>query len=50
MRVLIIGAGIGGLCLAHSLRKAGIEVHVFERQVSQARGATPHSVTIFTNE
>ena len=29
--VVIIGAGIGGLCLAHGLRKAGIPVQVYER-------------------
>lgn len=34
MTVIIIGAGIGGLTLALSLNRAGIEVHVFE----QARG------------
>lgn len=33
MRVLVIGGGIGGLSLAHGLRKAGIEVRVFEQQV-----------------
>lgn len=31
MRVLVIGAGTGGLCLAHGLRKAGVGVTVFER-------------------
>jgi salicylate hydroxylase len=31
MKVLIVGAGIGGLCAALSLHKAGIDVRVFER-------------------
>lgn len=30
-RVLVIGAGTGGLCLAHGLRTAGIDVRVYER-------------------
>ncbi|GAA1953647.1 FAD-dependent oxidoreductase [Kitasatospora viridis] len=30
MRVLVIGAGIGGLCLAQGLVRAGIDVRVFE--------------------
>lgn len=33
-RVLIIGAGIGGLCLAQGLKKAGISVAVYERDSS----------------
>jgi 2-polyprenyl-6-methoxyphenol hydroxylase-like FAD-dependent oxidoreductase len=31
LQVVVVGAGIGGLCLAHGLRKAGIQVKVFER-------------------
>jgi 2-polyprenyl-6-methoxyphenol hydroxylase-like FAD-dependent oxidoreductase len=31
MRVLVIGAGTGGLCLAHGLKQAGVDVTVFER-------------------
>lgn len=34
MTVIIIGAGIGGLCLAQFLKKNGIDVQVFERDAS----------------
>ena len=40
MRVVIIGAGTGGLCLAHGLKKAGVDVAVFERD------RTPRSMLI----
>lgn len=36
MRVLIIGAGLGGVCLAHGLIRAGIDVQLFERNLSSA--------------
>jgi len=31
LQVVVVGGGIGGLCLAQGLRKAGIQVKVFER-------------------
>ncbi|HEX8870735.1 MAG TPA: NAD(P)/FAD-dependent oxidoreductase, partial [Lentzea sp.] len=40
MRVLIIGAGTGGLALAHGLKKAGVDVALFERD------RTPRSMLI----
>jgi 2-polyprenyl-6-methoxyphenol hydroxylase-like FAD-dependent oxidoreductase len=36
LKIIVIGAGTGGLCLAHGLRAAGVNVRVFERD----RGAT----------
>ncbi|WP_163505603.1 FAD-dependent oxidoreductase [Fodinicola acaciae] len=37
MRVIIVGAGLGGLTLAHGLRTAGIEVVVYERDGARGR-------------
>jgi len=36
LKVMIIGAGTGGLCLAHGLARDGIAVEVFERDDSPA--------------
>lgn len=35
--VVIIGAGTGGLCLAHGLKRAGISVAVYERDTTRTR-------------
>jgi 2-polyprenyl-6-methoxyphenol hydroxylase-like FAD-dependent oxidoreductase len=34
LKVLIIGAGTGGLCLAHGLHASGIDVRIFERDLT----------------
>ena len=34
IKIVIIGAGLGGLCLAHSLRNSGIDVEIYERDAS----------------
>jgi 2-polyprenyl-6-methoxyphenol hydroxylase-like FAD-dependent oxidoreductase len=36
LRVAIIGAGLGGLCLAHGLRRGGASVTVYERDADVA--------------
>lgn len=37
MRVIVVGAGLGGLTLAQGLRQAGIDVVVYERDGAQGR-------------
>lgn len=46
LRVLIIGAGTGGLCLAHGLRKSGIEVAVYECDRTRRDGLFGYRVGI----
>lgn len=44
--VLVIGAGTGGLCLAHGLRRAGLDVSVHERHTTRADGLLGYRVGI----
>ena len=46
LRVLVIGAGLGGLCLAQGLRKAGVEVAVYERDTGLAVRMQGHRIHI----
>src|SRR5690348_1083067 len=46
LRVLVIGAGLGGLCLAQGLHKAGVEVAVYERDAGLAVRTQGHRVHI----
>ena len=44
--VLIIGGGIGGLCLAHGFKKHGISFHVYERDHSDAFRAQGYRIRL----
>jgi 2-polyprenyl-6-methoxyphenol hydroxylase-like FAD-dependent oxidoreductase len=46
LRVLVIGAGTGGLALAHGLVRAGIDVQVFERDALRTDGLHGYRVGI----
>src|SRR5579859_141769 len=46
MQILIIGGGIGGLCLAHGLKKAGVSVAVFERESASKHDSEGYSIQI----
>lgn len=46
MRVIVIGGGTGGMCLAHGLRRAGIDVRVFERHRRRTGGLHGYRVGI----
>lgn len=45
-QVVIIGAGTGGLCLAHGLVRSGVDVAVFERDRTRADGLQGYRVGI----
>ncbi|MBB5913571.1 2-polyprenyl-6-methoxyphenol hydroxylase-like FAD-dependent oxidoreductase [Nocardia transvalensis] len=44
MKVIVVGAGLGGLTLAHGLRRAGIDVAVYERDglLGRPQGVSLH--------
>src|SRR6266567_7669013 len=46
LRVLVIGGGLGGLCLAQGLRKAGVDVAVYERDAGLVVRKQGHRVHI----
>ena len=46
LHVMIIGAGTGGLCLAHGLKRAGIRVTVYERDPTRKDGLQGYRVGI----
>jgi len=46
VRVVIVGAGIGGLCLAQGLRRAGIRVSVYERDASPTSRPQGYRITL----
>jgi 2-polyprenyl-6-methoxyphenol hydroxylase-like FAD-dependent oxidoreductase len=47
MRVMVIGAGLGGLTLAHGLRREGIDVVVYERDAALGR---PQGVSLHVDD
>jgi 2-polyprenyl-6-methoxyphenol hydroxylase-like FAD-dependent oxidoreductase len=44
--VVVVGGGTGGLCLAHGLRRAGIDVAVYERDRTRRDGLHGYRVGI----
>lgn len=46
MHVLIIGGGTGGMCLAHGLQRAGVQVAVYERDRTRSDGLHGYRVGI----
>ena len=45
-RIAIVGAGLSGLCLAQGLRKAGVDVAVYERDASPSSRAQGYRISI----
>src|SRR5882757_5032477 len=46
MHVIVIGAGTGGMCLAHGLKRAGVSVAVYERDRTRSDGLLGYRVGI----
>src|SRR2546430_17360099 len=46
LNVAVIGAGLSGLCLAQSLKKSGIDVHVYERDDSAETRRQGYRITL----
>lgn len=44
--VIIVGGGIGGLCLAHGLKKSGVSVAVYERDHSSVSRSQGYRINI----
>jgi hypothetical protein len=44
--VAVVGAGLSGLCLAHSLKRSGIDVHVYERDDSAETRGQGYRITL----
>ncbi|WP_345379882.1 NAD(P)/FAD-dependent oxidoreductase [Pseudonocardia yuanmonensis] len=49
LKTIVIGAGTGGMCLAHGLRQAGLEVAVYERDRTRTGGLNGYRVGISPN-
>ena len=46
MRAVVVGAGLGGLCVAHGLHKAGVDVEVFEARTGIDDSAQGYRINI----
>src|SRR3989442_13555691 len=44
--VAVVGGGLSGLCLAHPLKKSGIDVHVYERDDSAETRGQCYRITL----
>jgi 2-polyprenyl-6-methoxyphenol hydroxylase-like FAD-dependent oxidoreductase len=45
-RIVVVGAGLAGLCLAQGLRKAGMDVAVYERDASASSRAQGYRISM----